>query len=86
MHRRRCRAGIILSNCRNSETCNKREKTPFHDHLEYLPVQNPLSGYMGIGLGWGVHIDLLTPLLSTMERLRPWLEGRIFNEQQTTFV
>ena len=42
--RRRCRrAGIILLNRRNSETCNKKEETPLHDHLEYLPVQNPLS-------------------------------------------
>ena len=42
--RRKCRrAGIILLNCRNSETCNKKEKTPLHDHLEYLLVQNPPS-------------------------------------------
>ena len=40
---KRRRAGIILLNRRNSETCNKKEKTPLHDHLEYLPVQNPLS-------------------------------------------
>ena len=39
----RHRVGIILLNCRNSETCNKKEKTPLHDHLEYLLVQNPLS-------------------------------------------
>ena len=39
----RRRAGIILLNPRNTETCNKKEKTPLHDHLEYLPVQNPLS-------------------------------------------
>ena len=49
------RAGIILSNCRNSETCNKEENSPFHDHLEYLLVQNPLSGW-GLGWGGGVHI------------------------------
>ena len=42
-HRRHRRAGIILLNCRNSETCNMKQKTPFHDHLEYLPSQNPLS-------------------------------------------
>ena len=48
--RRRCRAGIILLKCRNSETCNRKEKTPFRDHLEYLPIQNPLSG-RGLGLG-----------------------------------
>ena len=41
--RRRRRARIILLNHRNSETCNKKEETPLHDHLEYLPVQNPLS-------------------------------------------
>ena len=40
---RRHRAGIILLNCTNSENCNKKEKTPLHDHLEYLLVQNPLS-------------------------------------------
>ena len=37
--------------------------------LEYLPVQNPLSRW-GLGSG-GLHIALLTPWLSTMERLRP---------------
>ena len=42
-HRRCRRAGIILLNCRSSETCNKKEKTPLHDHLEYLPIQNPLN-------------------------------------------
>ena len=71
--RRRRRAGIILLKCRNSETCNKKEKTPFHDHLEYLPIQNPLSG-RGLGLGGeggGVHIDLLTPSLSTIETTAP---------------
>ena len=68
----RRRAGIILLSCKNSETCNKKEKTPFHDHLEYLPIQNPQSG-RGLGFGGRVHIDLLTPLLSTMERLRPEL-------------
>ena len=37
--RHRCTmARIILLNCRNSETCNKKEKTPLHDHLEYLPA------------------------------------------------
>ena len=41
--RRHRRAGVILLNCRNSETCNKKEKIPLHDHLEYLLVQNPLS-------------------------------------------
>ena len=45
--RRRCcrrrRAGIILLNCRNSETCDEKEKKPLHDHLEYLLAQNPLS-------------------------------------------
>ena len=49
-HRAHRRAGIILLSCRNGETCNKKEKTPFHDHLEYLPIQNPLSG-RGLGLG-----------------------------------
>ena len=39
--------GIILLKCRNSETCNNKGKTPFHDHLEYLPIQNPLSGRGG---------------------------------------
>ena len=56
--RKRCRAGIILLKCRNSETCNKKEKTPFHDHLEYLPIQNPLSGrVLGLGRrgGGGAH-------------------------------
>ena len=48
--RRHRRARIILQNCRNSETWNKKEKPPFHDHLEYLPIQNTLSGW---GLGWG---------------------------------
>ena len=52
-HRRRRTVGIILLKCRNSETCNKKEKTPFHDHLEYLPIQNPLSG-RGLGLGLGL--------------------------------
>ena len=42
-HHRHRRAGIILLNCRNSETCNKKEKTPLLDHLEYLLVQNPLG-------------------------------------------
>ena len=42
-------AGIILSNCKNSETCNKKKKPPFHDHLEYLPIQNPLSGWRLVG-------------------------------------
>ena len=64
---------MFLLKCRNSETCNKKEKTPFHDHLEYLPKQNPLSGGGGWGRGGGLHIDLLTPSLSTMERLRPRL-------------
>ena len=51
-HRMRRRAGIVLLNCRNSETCNKKQKTPLHDHLEYLPIQNPLSGReLGLGLG-----------------------------------
>ena len=36
----RRRAGLILLNCTNSDTCNKKEKTPLHDHLL---VQNPLS-------------------------------------------
>ena len=48
--RRRRKARIILLKCRNSETCNKKEKTPSHDHLEYLPIRNPLSG-RGLGLG-----------------------------------
>ena len=39
----RLRAGIILLNCGKSETCNKKGKTPLHDHLKYVPVQNPLS-------------------------------------------
>ena len=78
----------MLSNCRNNETCNKRGKLPVHDHLEFLPSQNPLSGW---GLGWvggRLHIDLLTPSLSTMERLPPRInvQSVIFNEQQTTFV
>ena len=46
----RRRARIILLNGKNSESCNKKEKTPFHDHLEHLPIQNPLSG-RGLGLG-----------------------------------
>ena len=29
----RRRAGIILSNCKNRETCNKKEKPPFDDHF-----------------------------------------------------
>ena len=37
--------GIILFNRRNSETCNKKEKPPFYDHLEYLLVQKLLSGW-----------------------------------------
>ena len=41
--RARRRAGIILLDRRNNESCNKKEETPLHDHLEYLPVQNPLS-------------------------------------------
>ena len=43
----RRRAGIILLNCRNSETCNKKEKTPLHDLLDDLPVQTPLSERAG---------------------------------------
>ena len=54
---------------RNSETCNKKGKPPFHDHLEYLPIQNPLSGKGG----GGAHVGLLTPSLFTSERLRPRL-------------
>ena len=42
--------------------------------------------WWGLGWGGGVHIDLLTPSLSTIKRLRPRLEGEIFNEQQMTFV
>ena len=38
-------------NCRNSETCHKKAKSPFHDHLEYLLIQKLLSGW---GLGGGM--------------------------------
>ena len=55
--RKRRKAAIILLNCRNSETCNKKQKPPFHDHLEYLPGQKLLSGW-GFVWGGGVHIDL----------------------------
>ena len=34
---------VCFVNCRNSETCSKKEKISLHDHLEYLLVQNPLS-------------------------------------------
>ena len=46
--------------------------------LTYAKKRKPLfNGHLGVFVHkWyirGVHIDLLTPILSTKERLRPWL-------------